>query len=148
LLTREDEIGALKSLEAKLSKAPGATLEMLVDGVFGAFKDDDEFQQVMLTLAPLYTETYNHETALIKNKETVFRAHTHSTYFSPTRHSITNIKLDELYSKSEKFFDYREKLKDIEAPTLIIVGEHDWICPLGTFPNVNSFMEAFAELTE
>lgn len=78
MLTTEDEIGAMKSLEAKLSKAPGATLEMLVDGVFGAFKDDEEFRKVMLILAPLYTETYNHEIALIRNQETVFRAETHS----------------------------------------------------------------------
>ncbi len=75
-----DEIGALRSLEKRLSKAPGATREMLVDGVFGAFKDDDEFRRVMLILAPLYTETFNPEQAIIRNRETVFRAKTHSPF--------------------------------------------------------------------
>jgi proline iminopeptidase len=36
---------------------------------------------------------------------------------------------DELYSKKEKYFDYRESLHLITAKTLIIVGDQDWICP-------------------
>jgi proline iminopeptidase len=39
---------------------------------------------------------------------------------------------DALYSEEEKYFDYRARLKEITAPTLIIVGERDWICPLST----------------
>lgn len=39
---------------------------------------------------------------------------------------------DALYSEKEKYFDYRARLKEITAPTLIIVGERDWICPLST----------------
>lgn len=37
--------------------------------------------------------------------------------------------VDDLYSASEKFFDYRDRLKNITAKTLVIVGENDWICP-------------------
>jgi proline iminopeptidase len=37
---------------------------------------------------------------------------------------------DDLYSASEKYFDYRDRLEDICAPTLIVVGEHDWFCPV------------------
>ncbi len=77
-----DEIGALESLERRLSKAPGATREMLVEGVFGAFENDDEFRRVMLILAPLYTETFNPDLAIVRNRETVFRAKTHSRYLS------------------------------------------------------------------
>jgi proline iminopeptidase len=36
---------------------------------------------------------------------------------------------DELYSEGEKYFDYRDSLHLISAKTLIIVGDHDWICP-------------------
>jgi hypothetical protein len=73
-----DETGALKSLETRLSRAPGATREMLVDGVFGSFADDVTFREAMLILAPLYTETYDADAALIKINKTVFRAKTHS----------------------------------------------------------------------
>ena len=37
--------------------------------------------------------------------------------------------VDELYSESEKYFDYRRSLHQIMARTLIIVGDQDWICP-------------------
>ena len=43
---------------------------------------------------------------------------------------------DALYSEEEKYFDYRPRLKEITAPTLIIVGERDWICPLSTLPRL------------
>lgn len=39
--------------------------------------------------------------------------------------------LDDLYSEQEKYFDYRDRLHLISAPTLIMVGDKDWICPLG-----------------
>jgi pimeloyl-ACP methyl ester carboxylesterase len=39
------------------------------------------------------------------------------------------IPVDELYSKEEKYFDYRDSLHNIIARTLIIVGDQDWICP-------------------
>jgi pimeloyl-ACP methyl ester carboxylesterase len=37
---------------------------------------------------------------------------------------------DDLYCETEKYFDYRSRLQDIHAPTLIVVGEEDWICPI------------------
>jgi pimeloyl-ACP methyl ester carboxylesterase len=40
---------------------------------------------------------------------------------------------DDLYSPEEKYFDYRNKLHLITPPTLVVVGEKDWICPLGAF---------------
>lgn len=54
---------------------------------------------------------------------------------------------DDLYSKSEKYFDYREKLKDIAAPTLIMVGEHDWICPLGNLL-IHTLHETIADVVK
>ncbi|KAM5380050.1 hypothetical protein ACJZ2D_003697 [Fusarium nematophilum] len=38
------EEGAIKTLEARISKVPGFSTEMLRDKVFGAFEDDDEFK--------------------------------------------------------------------------------------------------------
>lgn len=60
--------------------APCASKEMLVDGVFKAFKNDEEFRLVMFALGPLYSESYDANKALEKNLETVFRARTHSMF--------------------------------------------------------------------
>lgn len=46
---------------------------------------------------------------------------------------IVSIFLDDLYSESEKYFDYRDQLSQITAKTLVIVGDKDWICPPGRF---------------
>lgn len=40
---------------------------------------------------------------------------------------------DDLYSQDEKYFDYRDRLHLISAPTLVVVGDKDWICPLGAW---------------
>ncbi|PMD41926.1 alpha/beta-hydrolase [Hyaloscypha variabilis F] len=109
------EEGAIRVLEERLSLAPCASREMLVDGVFGAFENDEEFRLVMFALGPLYSESYDSNSALKRNLETVFRARTHN----------------DLYSKSEKYFDYRDQLKHISAKALVLVGEKDWICPPG-----------------
>jgi hypothetical protein len=44
-----------------------------------------------------------------------------------------NTSVDDLYSQTEKYFDYTDKLGDITAKTLVIVGAQDWICPRGVF---------------
>ena len=37
--------------------------------------------------------------------------------------------LDDLYSEQEKYFDYTDRLHQVTAKTLVIVGDKDWICP-------------------
>lgn len=39
------------------------------------------------------------------------------------------MKIDALYSPEEKYFDYRADLHKITPPTLVVVGDKDWICP-------------------
>lgn len=39
--------------------------------------------------------------------------------------------IDDLYSEDEKYFDYVDQLGSIQAKTLVIVGDQDWICPPG-----------------
>ncbi|RDW64245.1 hypothetical protein BP5796_10747 [Coleophoma crateriformis] len=109
------EAGALERLEERLWKAPLASKEMLVNGVFDKFQNDDEFRLVMFALGPLYAESaYNANAGLQKNLKTKFRAQVHN----------------DLYSQDEKYFDYREGLKTVSVPALVLVGEKDWICPL------------------
>lgn len=45
---------------------------------------------------------------------------------------ILTMKTDSLYSEEEKYFDYTDKLDKITAKTLVLVGDRDWICPIGT----------------
>lgn len=106
---------------------------MLVGGVFGSFKNDEEFRLVMFALGPLYSESYKPDAALQKCLETVYRSKTHSKKYCPyyQLYMLANISTDDLYSEREKYFDYREKLPGIAAETLVIVGEKDWICTPG-----------------
>ncbi|KAH3661509.1 hypothetical protein OGAPHI_006356 [Ogataea philodendri] len=106
------EEDAFKVLEQKIPFYPGISLNMLRK-VFGRFESDLEMQLVMFALAPLYSESYNSDEGLAGCLKTKYRAESHNS----------------LYAESEKYFDYTNKLALLETPTLIIVGEKDWICP-------------------
>lgn len=83
-----DEDGAIKVLEGRLQKAPGLSVEMLKNKIFGAFDNDLEFRMIMHSAAPLYSEKFDANLALQKNLETVFNAESHSkppTYMTLTR---------------------------------------------------------------
>ncbi|KAJ3529865.1 hypothetical protein NM208_g9568 [Fusarium decemcellulare] len=107
------EEGAIKTLESRISKVPSFSREMLRDKVFGAFEDDTEFRLVHFAMMPLYREDYDANGGLKGCRDTVYVAESHN----------------DLYSQEEKYFDYTEKLDTIEAKTLVIVGDQDWICP-------------------
>jgi len=51
---------------------------MLTEGVFGAFKSDEEFRLVIFAMGPLYSEKYNAYAALQRNLEIKFSAKVHS----------------------------------------------------------------------
>ncbi|CDM28863.1 hypothetical protein DTO013E5_1323 [Penicillium roqueforti] len=104
---------AIRTLEQRASRAPNLSINFLKDKIFGQFESDLEFRLVMYAAAPLYSENFDPDLALKHNIETVFYAKSHN----------------DLYSKQEKFFDYRDQLPLITAKALVIVGERDWICP-------------------
>lgn len=87
---------------------------MLRNKVFGAFASDDEFRLVHLAMLPLYSERFDADAALAAVLDTAYSAASHNA----------------LYSAAEKYFDYRAALPTIAAPTLVVVGAEDWICPL------------------
>ncbi|GMF07739.1 unnamed protein product [Ambrosiozyma monospora] len=99
-------------LKDRISKVPGASIKML-EKVFSRFDSDQEMQLINFALAPLYSETYNADQGLSSCLKTKYRAKSHN----------------DLYSEEEKYFDYTSQLKLFKKPTLIIVGEKDWICP-------------------
>ncbi|KAF4951019.1 hypothetical protein FSARC_13021, partial [Fusarium sarcochroum] len=107
------EEGAIKTLEARISKVPSFSKEMLRDKVFGAYDDDEDFRLVHFAMMPLYREDYDANAGLRSCRDTVYVAESHN----------------DLYSEDEKYFDYVEKLDTIQAKTLVVVGDQDWICP-------------------
>ncbi|KAK8861755.1 hypothetical protein IAR55_002578 [Kwoniella newhampshirensis] len=111
--SHDHEAEAFEIIQQRLHLAPMASVDMLRK-VFGAFKDDQEMSLVMFAIGPLYAEgKYDQDKGLENCRTTIYRAESHNA----------------LYSEQEKYFDYRPSLKEITAPTLIIVGERDWICP-------------------
>ncbi|KAK7438557.1 hypothetical protein Landi51_11641 [Colletotrichum acutatum] len=107
------EAGAIKTLEARIHKVPSFSVDMLKNKVFGAYESDREFQLIYFAMMPLYRETFDPDAALKSNLDGVYVAESHN----------------DLYSEKEKYFDYSERLSQITAKTLVVVGDKDWICP-------------------
>ncbi|KAK8135011.1 hypothetical protein PG984_007023 [Apiospora sp. TS-2023a] len=107
------EEDAIKVLEQRLDRAPSFSVRMLRDKVFGRFDSDLEFRLVHLAMMPLYSEAFDADQGLWSCLGNVYNAKAHN----------------DLYSESEKYFDYRDQLGQITAKTLVVVGDKDWICP-------------------
>ncbi|KUI66322.1 Proline iminopeptidase [Cytospora mali] len=107
------EEGAIETLKKRLAKAPSFSEDMLRNKVFGAYASDLEFQLVHFASMPLYKEVFDPDAALKGCVNNVYVAESHN----------------DLYSKTEKYFDYTSQLNQITAKTLVIVGDQDWICP-------------------
>lgn len=58
--------------------APGFSVEMLKDKVFGAFESDLEFQLVHFAMMPLYTEKFDANTGLKSCLDNVYNSEAHS----------------------------------------------------------------------
>jgi proline iminopeptidase len=82
-----DESEAIEVLKTRLHKAPGLSVNMLQDKIFGKFESDLEFQLVMHASMPLYSEKFDADAALIKSLSTVYFAESHSKW-SPSGERI------------------------------------------------------------
>ncbi|KAF5484454.1 Proline iminopeptidase [Colletotrichum sp. SAR 10_77] len=107
------EAGAIKTLEERIHKVPSFSVDMLRNKVFGAYESDREFQLIYFAMMPLYREVFDPDAALKSNLDGVYVAESHN----------------DLYSEKEKYFDYTDRLSQITAKTLVVVGDKDWICP-------------------
>ncbi|KAF5501975.1 Proline iminopeptidase [Colletotrichum aenigma] len=107
------EAGAIKTLEERIHKVPSFSVDMLRNKVFGAYESDREFQLIYFAMMPLYREVFDPDAALKSNLDGVYVAESHN----------------DLYSQKEKYFDYTDRLSQITAKTLVVVGDKDWICP-------------------
>ena len=98
----------------RASEFPGITDELLRRMFDGEFRDDQDFRDSFAAVAPLYDADYDEARTARWLESINFRAETHNAAFS-----------DNLSR-----YDLRERLGEIQVPTLVTVGRHDWITPV------------------
>jgi proline iminopeptidase len=85
-----------------------------VDKLLAAsFADDDELREYFRIMGPLYSLKYDPVEAEEKLSRLIYSADAINSAFGGFFHN----------------YDIRDQLPKIKAPTLILAGKHDWICP-------------------
>jgi len=105
------ELGDLALTNALAADLPGVTREMLENLFLGRMRDDDELREHFGAILPLYSTSYDPEKLLARK---IFRAKTHNAFFQ----------------REFPIYDIRDRLEEIEVPTLILAGAKDWVTPL------------------
>lgn len=105
------EEDAFANFRERLHKAPSASEGMLKKVFSDTAVDDMELRLIWLALQPLYYEKFDPDATLERVRKMHFHAETHNALFK------------------ERSYDLRDRLGEIKVPTLVIVGEKDWICP-------------------
>ena len=105
------EAEAIENFKARLHKATSASINMVHKMFSDQVVDDTELRLIWLALMPLYYEQFDPDAALERTRTLQLHAETHNALFA------------------EKSYDVRANLGGIAVPTLVVVGEHDWICP-------------------
>ena len=105
------EAEAIDNFKARLHKATSASIGMVHKMFSDRVVDDTELRLIWLALMPLYYENFDPDAALERTRTLQLHAETHNALFA------------------EKHYDVRAQLGTIKVPTLVVVGEHDWICP-------------------
>lgn len=108
--SHHNEDDAFETFRARLHKAPSASEAMLRKLFSDTVIDDLELRLIWLALQPLYYEKFDPDAALASTHKMHLHAETHNALFK------------------ERSYDLRDKLSDIQVPTLVIVGAQDWIC--------------------
>jgi proline iminopeptidase len=109
------EMGALQTFRERAArKAPMATEQMLEKVFTPTMVDDNEFRLIMYSLYPMYIpdgQPVDFNLILERARSGVYHARVHNDLFAD--HS----------------YDVVDRLHTITVPTLVMCGEHDWICP-------------------
>jgi len=108
--SHHNEDDAFETFRARLHKAPSASEAMLRKLFSDTVIDDTELRLIWLALQPLYFETFDPDAALERTRTMHLHAETHNALFK------------------ERSYDLRDRLGEIQVPTLVIVGAKDWIC--------------------
>jgi proline iminopeptidase len=104
-----------RSVEIVAQRGTSQQLAMCTDLWAGRIDTPEKMREYLDVMGPLYSCRHDPEAA---------RARLTAVHFAPET-------LNQAYgpSGSMRAFDLRPKLGAITAPTLIIAGRHDWICP-------------------
>ncbi len=81
----------------------------------GAFRSADELRQYYAVMGPIYARRYDAASAEASRLRTIYSPEALNRAFGPGGFLRT--------------FDLRPELPQIAAPTLVLAGRHDWICP-------------------
>lgn len=81
----------------------------------GAFKTSEEMRRYYEVMGPLYSLSHNPSAAATSRERGIYSPEPLNRAFGPRGFLRT--------------FDLRPELSRISAPTLILAGRHDWICP-------------------
>ncbi|TVR95226.1 MAG: alpha/beta hydrolase [Trueperaceae bacterium] len=112
--SRRFEAMARRNALARAAEFPDIT-EDLLDMLFeGRVPDDETMRSAYATIAPLYDANTDPQKAAERVASAIFRADTHNQAFAGNLPS----------------YDLTDRLHEIQAPTLIVVGRHDWITPV------------------
>jgi proline iminopeptidase len=79
----------------------------------GTFKDLSELREYYAVMGPLYSRRYDAATGALGTQRTLYDVE----------------PLNRAFGDVLKTFDLRPELPRITAPTLVLAGRHDWICP-------------------
>ena len=99
---------------ARAKEFPDITPELLDRMFAGEMVDDEDLRSCYETIAPLYDVNFDPMKLKERIKNTNFRAETHNIAFS----------------RNLPDYDLRSRLHEIQIPTLVVVGRHDWITPV------------------
>jgi len=105
------EDDAMVVFKERLHKATSASMSMLDKMFSDKVKDDTELRLIWLALQPLYYEKFDPDAALERTRTMHLHAETHNELFK------------------ERKYDLRDRLQELDMPTLVICGAEDWICP-------------------
>jgi proline iminopeptidase len=79
----------------------------------GSFKDEAELRRFYAVMGPLYSRKYDPSAGSLSTQRTVYNPEA----------------LNRAFGGFLRRFDLRPELPRITAPTLVMAGRHDWICP-------------------
>ena len=104
----------LERAQATLAKHGTASQQAIAQHLWnGTFRDAAHLQEYFRIMAPLYSMTYD---------PTVAQPNGHRAILSADAINVA-------FGGWLRTYDIRSQLHRITAPTLVIAGRHDWICP-------------------
>lgn len=112
--SHETEDDAIAIVKDRRDRVPSLSLEM-IDHLFSdKVASDTEFRLLWLAIQPLYSENFDPQAAFERTRDMDVHLQAHNDLYTP---------------EAKAGYDVRARLGEIIAPTLIVVGETDWICP-------------------